>query len=209
VGLRQIDQGNLVQANETNLLMITQLQPISVVFTLPEDQVPAVMQRRHNAKPIDVVAYDRTGKLKLAEGQLVAIDNQIDASTGTLKLKAQFDNVDESLFANQFVNIKMLINTLENVTQISTAAIQNDRQGAFVYVVTEENTAQIRRLKLGGTQGDNVAVIDNLVANEWVVLEGAEALHDGSKINVVQKEGNIITPTPKDPETINHKITRP
>ena len=209
VGLRQIDQGNLVQANETNLLMITQLQPISVVFTLPEDQVPAVMQRRHNAKPIDVVAYDRTGKLKLAEGQLVAIDNQIDASTGTLKLKAQFDNVDESLFANQFVNIKMLINTLENVTQISTAAIQNDRQGAFVYVVTEENTAQIRRLKLGGTQGDNVAVIDNLLANEWVVLEGGEALHDGSKINVVQKEGNIITPTPKDPETINHKITRP
>jgi multidrug efflux system membrane fusion protein len=194
VGLRQIDQGNLVQANETNLLMITQIQPISVVFTLPEDQVPAVMQRRQNTKLIDVIAYDRTGKIKLAEGTLVAIDNQIDASTGTLKLKAHFDNVDESLFANQFVNIKMLINTLENVTQISTAAIQNDGQGAFIYVVTSENSIQIRRVKLGDIQDDKVVVLDNLAANELVVLEGRESLHEGSKINITQKEGNTIIP---------------
>ena len=193
VGLRQIDQGNLVQANETSLLMITQLQPISVVFTLPEDQVPAVMQRRQNAASMNVVAYDRAGKIKLAEGHVVAIDNQIDASTGTLKLKAQFDNVDEHLFANQFVNIKMHLNTLENVTQISTAAIQNDGQGAFVYVATAENTVQIRRLKLGDTQNDNVAVLDNLAANELVVIEGREVLHEGSKINIVQKDGLAIT----------------
>jgi multidrug efflux system membrane fusion protein len=193
VGLRQIDQGNLVQANETSLLMITQLQPISVVFTLPEDQVPAVMQRRQNEASMNVVAYDRAGKIKLAEGHVVAIDNQIDASTGTLKLKAQFDNVDEHLFANQFVNIKMHLNTLENVTQISTAAIQNDGQGAFVYVATAENTVQIRRLKLGDTQNDNVAVLDSLAANELVVIEGREALHEGSKINIVQKDGLAIT----------------
>lgn len=193
VGLRQIDQGNLVQANETSLVMITQLQPISVVFALPEDQVPAVMQRKQNTKSINVVAYDRAGKTKLAEGHLVAIDNQIDASTGTLKLKAQFDNVDEHLFANQFVNIKMHLNTLENVTQISTAAIQHDGQGAFVYVVTAQNTIQTRRLKLGDTQNDNVAVLDNLAGNELVVIEGSETLHDGSRINIVQKDGHAIT----------------
>ena len=209
VGLRQIDQGNLVQANETSLLIITQLQPISVVFTLAEDQVPSIMQRRLQSKPIEIVAYDRSGKIKLAEGKLVAVDNQIDASTGTLKLKAQFDNVDERLFANQFVNVKIHLNTLENVTQISSAAIQNDGQGAFVYVATAENTVQIRRLKLGDTQNDNVAVIDNLAANELVVIEGRETLHDGIKINIVQKDGHVITPISDNPieakeKTANH-----
>ena len=209
VGLRQIDQGNLVQANETSLMIITQLQPISVVFTLAEDQVPSIMQHRQHSTPIDVVAYDRAGKIKLAEGKLVAVDNQIDASTGTLKLKAQFDNVDERLFANQFVNVKIHLNTLENVTQISSAAIQNDGQGAFVYVATAENTVQIRRLKLGDTQNDNVAVIDNLAANELVVIEGRETLHDGIKINIVQKDGHVITPISDNPieakeKTPNH-----
>ena len=209
VGLRQIDQGNLVQANETSLMIITQLQPISVVFTLAEDQVPSIMQRRQHSTPIEVVAYDRSGKIKLAEGKLVAVDNQIDASTGTLKLKAQFDNVDERLFANQFVNVKIHLNTLENVTQISSAAIQNDGQGAFVYVATAENTVQIRRLKLGDTQNDNVAVIDNLAANELVVIEGRETLHDGIKINIVQKDGHVITPISDNPieakeKTPNH-----
>ena len=209
VGLRQIDQGNLVQANETSLMIITQLQPISVVFTLAEDQVPSIMQRRQHSTPIEVVAYDRSGKIKLAEGKLVAVDNQIDASTGTLKLKAQFDNVDERLFANQFVNVKIHLNTLEKVTQISSAAIQNDGQGAFVYVATAENTVQIRRLKLGDTQNDNVAVIDNLAANELVVIEGRETLHDGIKINIVQKDGHVITPISDNPieakeKTANH-----
>ena len=209
VGLRQIDQGNLVQANETSLMIITQLQPISVVFTLAEDQVPSIMQRRQHSTPIEVVAYDRSGKIKLAEGKLVAVDNQIDASTGTLKLKAQFDNVDERLFANQFVNVKIHLNTLEKVTQISSAAIQNDGQGAFVYVATAENTVQIRRLKLGDTQNDNVAVLDNLAANELVVIEGRETLHDGIKINIVQKDGHVITPISDNPieakeKTPNH-----
>ena len=209
VGLRQIDQGNLVQANETSLLIITQLQPISVVFTLAEDQVPSIMQHRRHATPIDVVAYDRAGKIKLAEGKLVAVDNQIDASTGTVKLKAQFDNVDERLFANQFVNVKIHLNTLENVTQIPSAAIQNDVQGAFVYVVTPENIIQIRRIKVGDIQNDYVAVLENLAVDEMVVLEGRETLHDGIKINIVQKDGHVIKPISDNPiepkeKTANH-----
>jgi multidrug efflux system membrane fusion protein len=209
VGLRQIDQGNLVQANETSLMIITQLQPISVVFTLAEDQVPSIMQRRQHSTPIDVVAYDRAGKIKLAEGKLVAVDNQIDASTGTVKLKAQFDNVDERLFANQFVNVKIHLNTLEKVTQISSAAIQNDVQGTFVYVVTPENIIQIRRIKVGDIQNDYVAVLENLAVDEMVVLEGRETLHDGIKINIVQKDGHVIMPISGNPieakeKTPNH-----
>jgi len=209
VGLRQIDQGNLVQANETSLLIITQLQPISVVFTLAEDQVPSIMQRRLQSKPIEIVAYDRSGKIKLAEGKLVAVDNQIDASTGTVKLKAQFDNVDERLFANQFVNVKIHLNTLENVTQISSAAIQNDVQGAFVYVVTPENIIQIRRIQVGDIQNDYVTVLENLAVDEMVVLEGRETLRDGIKINIVQKDGHVIMPIPDYPieakeKTANH-----
>ena len=209
VGLRQIDQGNLVQANETSLLIITQLQPISVVFTLAEDQVPSIMQRRLQSTPIEIVAYDRSGKIKLAEGKLVAVDNQIDALTGTLKLKAQFENADERLFANQFVNIRIHLKTLENVTQISSAAIQNDGQGAFVYVVTPENIIQIRRIQVGDIQNDYAAVLENLAVDEMVVLEGRETLHDGIKITISQKDGHIIMPIsanaiePKE-KTANH-----
>jgi multidrug efflux system membrane fusion protein len=131
-GLRQIDQGNLVHANDTNgLVVITQLQPISVVFTLPEDQVPSVVQRWRTNEPIRIEAYDRAGKIKLADGKLLALDNQIDPTTGTLKLKAQFDNNERTLFANQFVNIKMHLDTLPGVTVVSNAAIHvgADRRG--------------------------------------------------------------------------------
>ena len=196
VGLRQIDQGNLVQANETSLMIITQLQPISVVFTLAEDQVPSIMQRRQHSTPIEVVAYDRSGKIKLAEGKLVAVDNQIDASTGTLKLKAQFDNVDERLFANQFVNVKIHLNTLEKVTQISSAAIQNDGQGAFVYVVNPDKTVQIRRVKLGATEAEKVVVQSNLAANEKVVIEGTDRLHEGSRVDIAQQDGQAVAVSP-------------
>ncbi len=154
VGLRQIDQGNIVHASDTNgLVVITQLQPISVVFTLPEDKVQVVVQRWRSNEPVSVEAYDRAGKIKLADGKLLAIDNQIDPTTGTLKLKAQFDNSDRSLFANQFVNIKMHLDTLPDATLVSSAAIQHDTQGAFVYVVNKEKTVQLRRVTLGPTEG--------------------------------------------------------
>ena len=194
VGLRQIDQGNMVHANDTNgLVMITQLQPINVIFTLPEDTIQALIQRKDSNASINILAYDRAGKTKLAEGKLLAIDNQIDPTTGTLKLKAQFDNNDGILFANQFVNIKMHLDTLKDVTQVSSAAIQNDTQGAFVYVVTPEKTVQVRRVTLGGTEGDKVAVVTNLAPNEMVVLEGIDRLHEGSQVDITKKDEQLIT----------------
>ncbi|HCT99345.1 MAG TPA: multidrug transporter subunit MdtA [Methylococcaceae bacterium] len=192
LGLRQIDQGNLVQANESSLVTITQYQPIHVIFTLPEDQVQAVLQRQKNAMPIEVIAYDRQEKKALATGKLVAIDNQIDTATGTLKFKALFDNTDEMLFSNQFVTIKMHIETRKNITKLSTAAIQHDRQGAFIYVVRQDNTIELRRITLGETQGDKVIVLSHLDANESVVLEGIEVLYEGSKVSITQKDGEPI-----------------
>lgn len=197
VGLRQIDQGNIVHANDANgLVVITQLQPISVVFTLPEDKVQAVVQRRRGNEAVNIEAYDRAGKTKLAEGKLLAIDNQIDPTTGTLKLKAQFDNQERTLFANQFVNIKMHLDTLTSVTEVSSAAIQHDTQGAFVYVVGPEKTVQLRRVTLGPTEADKVAVLENLAAGESVVVEGTDRLREGSQVDVAQKDGQAVAASP-------------
>jgi len=196
-GLRQIDQGNIVHANDANgLVVITQLQPISVVFTLPEDKVQAVVQRWRTNEPVRIEAYDRAGKIKLADGKLLALDNQIDASTGTLKLKAQFDNNERMLFANQFVNIKMHLNTLPGVTLVSSAAIQHDTQGPFVYVVGKEKTAQVRRIALGPTEADKVAVLSGLAAGEAVVVEGVDRLREGSQVDVAQKDGLAVAADP-------------
>jgi multidrug efflux system membrane fusion protein len=197
-GLRQIDQGNIVHANDTNgLVVITQLQPISVVFTLPEDQVPQVVQRWRTNEPVRIEAYDRAGKTKLADGKLLALDNQIDATTGTLKLKAQFDNNERTLFANQFVNIKMHLDTLPGVTVVSSAAIQHDTQGAFVYVVNQAKTVQLRRVTLGPTEGDKVAVLSDLAANETVVVEGTDRLSEGGQVDIAQKDGLAVAADPE------------
>jgi len=197
VGLRQIDQGNIVHASDANgLVVITQLQPISVVFTLPEDQVQPVTQRWRSNEPVIVEVYDRAGKTKLATGKLLAIDNQIDPTTGTLKLKAQFDNNEGTLFANQFVNVKMHLETLHDATLVSSAAIQHDTQGAFVYVVNPDKTIQIRRVTLGATEAEKVVVQSNLAANEKVVIEGTDRLHEGSQVDIVQQDGQAVAASP-------------
>lgn len=196
-GLRQIDQGNIVHANDTNgLVVITQIQPINVVFTLPEDKVQQVVQRSRSKEPVRVEAYDRAGKIKLADGKLLALDNQIDSTTGTLKLKAQFDNNEHTLFANQFVNIKMHLDTLLGVTLVSSAAIQHDTQGAFVYVVGPEKTVQLRRVTLGPTEADKVAVLSDLAAGETVVVEGTDRLREGSQVDIAQKDGLTMAADP-------------
>ena len=198
VGLRQIDQGNIVHANDANgLVVITQLQPISVVFTLPEDQVQPVTQRWRSNEPVIVEVYDRAGKTKLADGKLLAIDNQIDPTTGTLKLKAQFDNNESTLFANQFVNVKMHLETLHDATLVSSAAIQHDTQGAFVYVVKPDKTVQIRRVTLGATEAEKVVVQNNLAANEKVVIEGTDRLHEGSRVDITQQDGQAVAASPE------------
>jgi multidrug efflux system membrane fusion protein len=197
VGLRQIDEGNIVHASGiVGVAVITQLQPINVVFTLPEDKVQEVILHGRSPETISVTAYDRAGKIKLAEGKLQAIDNQIDPTTGTLKLKALFDNKENTLFANQFVNIRMHLNTLQGVTQISSAAVQHDAQGAFVYVIGPDKTVQLRHVKLGPNEAGKVAVLENLAVGETVVVEGADQLREGSQVDIAQKDGQAVAANP-------------
>jgi multidrug efflux system membrane fusion protein len=192
LGLRMVDQGNIVKASDANgIAVITQTQPIAVVFTVPEDQVPAVMKRLHSGKVLPVEAYDRSGKTKLAHGRLMAVDNRIDPATGTVKLKSQFDNEDESLFANQFVNIRMKIDTLRGVAIAPSAAIQNGNAGSFVYVVKDGQTVSTRPVKLGPVDGEQVAVLEGLQADEQVVVDGADKLREGARVKVIGRSGTV------------------
>lgn len=188
VGLRLVDQGNIVHANDSNgLVVITQIQPITVVFTLPEDTIPAVLQRWHSGETLPIEAYDRAGNLKLASGKLLALDNQIDPATGTFKLKAQFDNADKALFPNQFVNIKMKLDTLRSATLAPSAAIQHGAIGSFVFVVKDDDTVTVRPVKLGPTDGENVAIIEGLAPQQNLVIDGADKLREGSRVKVIEQ----------------------
>jgi multidrug efflux system membrane fusion protein len=183
VGLRLVDPGNMVKANDPGgLVVIAQVEPIAVVFAIPEDSLQPVLRQYRSGKDVPVDAFDREGKKKLATGSLAAIDNQIDPATGTVKLKASFPNHDGALFPNQFVNARVLLDVLPNVVLAPTEAIQRGPQGAFVYVVTPDRTAQMRRLELGPSDGGLVSVKQGLAAGEAVVVDGAEKLQDGAKV---------------------------
>ncbi len=200
LGLRQVDQGNIVHATDaTGLAVITQIQPIAAVFTLPEDNLPSVMKPFRSGEGLAVEAYDRRGKIKLADGLLLAVDNQIDPSTGTVKLKAQFANEDSALFSNQFVNIRMKMETLRAVTIIPTAAIQKGTQGTFVYVLKEDQTVTVRPLTLGPTEGEKVAVLSGLQPKEQVIVDGADKLRENIKVKLISRQSeasNDATPVP-------------
>ena len=186
VGLRQVDPGNIVHATDsTGLVIIAQLQPITVVFSIPEDSLPAVMKKLQAGDKLPVDAYDRAGKTKLATGTLLTVDNQIDPGTGTVKLKAEFPNEDNSLFPNQFVNARMLVNVNHDATIIPTAAVQRGTPGTFVYVVKADNTVSVRPVKLGPAQGENVSVNAGLTPGETVVVDGADKLREGAKVELV------------------------
>lgn len=210
VGLRVVDRGNIVRANDTNgLAVITQIEPIAAVFTLAEDVLPAVMKRWRSGEEIIVEAYDREGKEKLAEGKLLAVDNQIDPATGTIKLKAQFPNGQNTLFSNQFINIKMKLDLLRSTVLIPTAAIQQGVNGAFVYGVKDDKTVVMRPIKLGPIEKDRVAVLDGLTANEAVVVDGADKLREGSKVEVIQREPKPVEQATKKPTTQVAKPNKP
>ena len=182
VGLRQVDPGNIVHATDTNpMLILTQLQPIAVTFTLPEDQLPMVAQHMKNSTLL-VQAYSRDDQTKLATGKLQTIDNQIDQTTGTAKLKAVFDNKDNQLWPNQFVNANLLLETLKNSTVLPTAAILRGPQGTFVYVVKPDKTVEARAVTVSVTQGNNTAIASGLTPGETVVTDGQDKLQTGSKI---------------------------
>lgn len=185
VGLRQVDPGNLLQANAaTGIAVVTQMQPISVVFTVPEDSVHDVVSRLHGGDKLMVDGYDRAQANKLASGVLSATDNEIDTTTGTLKLRAQFDNADLGLFPNQFVNVRMLLDTLHDQTLVPAAALQNGASGTFVYVVDGQGTATMRVVTAGATDGERIVVNSGLQAGETLVVDGADQLRDGQHVNV-------------------------
>ncbi len=182
VGLRQVDPGNIVHAADTNaMLILTQLQPIGVIFTLPEDQLPTVAQHMKNST-LQVEAYSRDDQTKLATGKLMTIDNQIDQTTGTAKLKAVFDNKDNELWPNQFVNANLLLETRKNSTVLPTAAILRGPQGAFVYAVKPDNTVEARMIAISLTQGNTTVVASGLNPGDTVVTDGQDKLQTGSKI---------------------------
>lgn len=185
VGLRQVDPGNYVQVSDANgVLVITQMKPISVIFTLPEDSLPAIIKRLNARATLPATAFDRGGITKLAEGTLITVDNQIDPATGTVKLRAKFANDDEALFPNQFVNIQLLADTLSGAMLAPAAAIQRGAPGTFVYVVKSDHTVAVQPVKLGPGDGQNVAVVTGLAAGDKVVIDGADKLHDGARVTM-------------------------
>jgi multidrug efflux system membrane fusion protein len=185
LGLRLVDSGNIVRSGDANgLVVITQIQPIAAVFTIPQDSLPAVLTRLRSGGALEVEAYDREQKAKLANGKLLTVDNQIDPTTGTVKLKAQFPNEDGSLFPNQFINLRLHLDTLRGATIVPSAAIQRGVQGTFVYVLKEDKTVALRMVKVGTSEGENVMVDSGVSPGEVVVVEGSDRLRDGAKAEV-------------------------
>ncbi|MGV2865436.1 MdtA/MuxA family multidrug efflux RND transporter periplasmic adaptor subunit, partial [Achromobacter sp. AGC39] len=197
LGLRQVDRGNLVSSADTNgLVVITQTQPISVVFTLPETQLPEVRGEIAAGRTLAVDAYDRADTRRIATGVLETLDNQIDVATGTLKLKARFENADDALFPNQFVNVRLHVLTRKDVTAIPTAAIQQGSAGAFVFLVQPDNTIAVRQVKLGAINNGMVAVNEGLQPGDRVVTEGTDRLRAGAKVEIVG--GAEVIPATRD-----------
>jgi multidrug efflux system membrane fusion protein len=185
LGLRQVDPGNIVHASDANgVVVITEIQPVTVVFTLPQDNLPAVLQRMKGNAKLAVEAWDRGFRVKLGAGELLTVDNVIDVTTGTVKLKAKFSNADLALFPNQFVNARMLLDTRSGVVTIRSAALQRGSQGMFVYVVKDDNTVSVRPVKLGPSDGERVAVESGLAAGEQVVFDGMDRLREGARVQV-------------------------
>lgn len=195
VGLRLVDPGNIVHASDQNgLLVITQVQPITVVFTLPEDQVREVIRRMSQGEKLNVTALDRDQQKVIAQGALSSIDNQIDPTTGTLKLRATFDNKHSELFPAQFVNVQLLVQQKKDVTLINSAAIQRNTTTTYVYLVKPDSSVTIRNISLGTSQNNQTEVVSGLNPGDVVVMTGVDKLQEGSKVNVhlqgaQQKEG--------------------
>jgi membrane fusion protein, multidrug efflux system len=185
VGLRQVDPGNYVQSSgSTGLVAITQMQPISVLFSVPEDNLTDIIQRVNAGAALSVAAYDRANVKLLATGQLATIDNLIDTTTGTVKLRAMFANPDELLYPNQFVNARLLVNTMTNTVRVPVPAVQRGEPGTFVYVINANNTVSVRAVKVGPTDGGYMAVLSGLQPGEKVVTDGTDRLRDGVAITV-------------------------
>jgi membrane fusion protein, multidrug efflux system len=188
VGLQQVNVGNYVTPAEPNgLVVVTQMQPITVVFTLPEDDIPMLLTQLHAGRTLAVTAYDRSNTHQLATGTLQSLDSQIDTTTGTIRLKATFPNTDESLFPQQFVNVVLLLDTLHGATLIPQSGVQRGAPGTYVYVVNADQTVSVRKVTLGAGDAANVSITQGLKPGETVVVDGADKLKDGAKVLVRQR----------------------
>jgi multidrug efflux system membrane fusion protein len=188
IGLRSVDQGNIVHAGDpSGIAVITQLHPITVLFAIPQDAVPKVMTRFKTGEPMTVEAYDRGGKTLLATGRLVTIDNQVDPSTGTVKLRAEFPNTDETLFPNQFVNVQLIADQLQGATVVLTAAIQRSTTATYVYLVVDNKTASVRPVETGPSEHGLIVVSKGLVPGDVVVVDGVDKLREGSAVELVSR----------------------
>ncbi|HEX4376017.1 MAG TPA: efflux RND transporter periplasmic adaptor subunit, partial [Steroidobacteraceae bacterium] len=189
VGLRQVDVGNLMQANSTSIVVVTQMQPMSVLFTVPEDSLNDILKRMRAGQKLGVDAYDRSVTSKIASGVLSNADNEIDTTTGTLKLRAMFDNASYELFPNQFVNVLLLLDTLHDVIVVPGASIQQGASGSYVYVVNPDSTVKMRAVVTGPTSADLVSIKTGLTAGETVVVDGADQLRDGARVTLPGQAG--------------------
>ena len=193
VGLRQVDPGNIIRASDANgLVSITQMDPITVVFAIPEAQVATVIKRMREDATVPVEAWDNTQKIRLGAGKLISTDNQIDAATGTLKLKAEFANTDGLLFPNQFVHVRVLLGQETGLVVVPVPAVQRGSQGTFAYVVKPDSTVSMRPVKTGMVDGERIAIVSGLAAGERVVIDGADKLREGARVEVIDRN----TPPP-------------
>src|SRR5271165_1157577 len=199
VGLRQVDQGNYVTPGDAaGIVVVTQLAPISVLFTVPEDNLQSIAKRLQAGAVLPTSALDRSGASKLADGTLATFDSQIDQTTGTIKLRALFPNEQRTLYPNQFVNIRLLLDTHKDVTTMSTAGIQRGVPGTFVYLINPDSTVSVRPVQLGITDGDRVEVLSGISPGDRVVIDGADKLRDGAKI-VMRDTANANSPPGNSP----------
>ncbi len=215
IGLRLVDQGNVVrQSDPAGIAVITQLKPIAVVFTIPQDEIQRILAQMPSGEGLVVEAFDRDLRQKLAVGKLAAVDNQVDPATGTLKLKAVFPNDDEALFPNQFVNVKLLVETEPDAIVAPTAAVQRGPDASFAYVLKPDSTVDRRPLRIGGTEGTDTVIREGLLPGDQVVVQGLDQLRPGSKVSV-KSPGGSSAPSgnaPGDPSSNRPQVsdrTRP
>jgi multidrug efflux system membrane fusion protein len=195
LGLRQVDAGNLIRPGDAGgIVVITQTRPINVLFTVPEQELPKVLEPLRAGQGLPVEAWDRAEQQRLAAGLLNTVDNQIDLATGTLRLKAEFPNEDEKLFPNQFVNVRLRVRTFKDAVVVPVAAIQYGSRGTYVYLVTEDSLAAVRDVVLGPAEEGMQSVLQGLSGGERVVLEGIDRLREGRPVTIVAADGTITPP---------------
>jgi len=191
VGLRLVDPGNMVHASDASgIVVINQMQPITIVFTLPQDRLPAVLAREQDGKKLPVLVFDREQKTQLATGELRSIDNQIDPTTGTIRLKAECANADERLFPNQFVNVRLRVDVLTGAIVVPAAAVQRGAQGTVVYAVSADHTVDLRHVQVGPAEGDDVVIEHGLEPGEVVVVDGTDRLRKGARVRTAPPPGD-------------------